>query len=131
MQARSAGCFASSTGTLSGQARTYANLIIGNWAAAARPGSDGAVTVKVDALRVGASRHATFYDRDNATLDPRAPVTPVVARVTLCTDFRTRLDMREVQENFLCYTKATGGLSCGEIAHTGDLPQPRDWSVDK
>lgn len=87
---------------MGGLARTYAGLVIGNWAAPAPPGSDGAVTVKVDSLQIGAQRRATFYDRDNATLDPRLPVNPIVARVATCTDYRTRLDYREVQENFLC-----------------------------
>ena len=128
---RGGACFGSSTGGLTGPARIFGSLIVSNWAAPAHPGSDGAVTVKVDSLRVGVSRRATFWDRDNNTLDARAPVTPVIARVTTCTDYRTRLDYREVQENFLCYTKAIGGLACGETAHTADLPQPRNWDVKK
>lgn len=124
-------CPASSAAAVSGQARNYANAILSNWTTPAAPGSDGAVTAVIESVKVGAARKATFWDKDNASLNPAKPVIPMVVKATMCTDFRTRMTYHQVQENFICYTKSAGGLACGEIAHSGDLPQPRNWEVLK
>jgi len=76
----------------------------------AAPGADGAVSVHIENLSIGAARAYTPY-RDPIEADGRQ-VYPVRAKFTACTDYRTRLVLVTRERLYACYRDETNAWAC-------------------
>lgn len=90
----------------------------------AAPGMDGAVTITIQSVQVGAARRWTVLDSENFSADPSKPVYDLRVSFTSCTDFRTAIELRKQVSNFQCFTAPTGQPVCQMSASVNGLPEP-------
>jgi hypothetical protein len=91
----------------------------------ARKGMDGAVTMDLTPLQIGAARKWILYQDIGSGATPNTLVYPIRTTYTLRTFFRTRITERVENAVFNCYVTTFGEWSCGlaESKPKGELKE--------
>lgn len=116
-------CFASDPDSKGATAleRNFRSLIRRTFEREAAQGSDGAVTISFQSLKVSAPRRWLVSDGYNFSSDQSKPIYDLRVQFTTCTDYRSAIDIRQEDQNFECFTAPTGGASCQLSGSTHSL----------
>lgn len=103
-------CTVDNDGAIAEPERSIRAAIRAGFERPAAAGADGAVSVHIENVSIGAARAYTPY-RDPIEADGR-PVYPVRAKFTACTDYRTRLTLVTRERLYACYRDQTNAWAC-------------------
>jgi len=103
-------CTVDNDGAVAEPERSIRAVIRAGFERPAAPGADGAVSVHIENLSIGAARAYTPH-RDPIEADGRE-VYPVRAKFTACTDYRTRLNLVTRERLYACYRDTTNAWAC-------------------
>lgn len=93
-----------------------------------RKGMDGAVTMDITPLQIGAARKWILYQDIGSGANLNTLVYPIKTTYTLRAFYRTRITEREVNAVFNCYVTTFGEWSCG-LGESKQKGEPRDIPV--
>jgi hypothetical protein len=111
--------------------RTYRGVIRKTFAHAADPGMDGAVTIDFQSFKIGAPRHWLISDGYNFASDHSKPIRELRVVFTTCTDFRTAIQLVQMERNFECFTAPTGETVCQISGSTGGMMRDKKQYIPK
>jgi len=126
-------CFASDADSrgASGLERSYRSVIRKTFAHAAEPGMDGAVTIHFQSFRIGGPRRWLRSDGYNFSADQSKPIRELRVLFTTCTDFRTAIQLVQIERNFECFTAPTGETVCQVSGSTGGMMRDKRQYIPK
>lgn|GEM_PF-2977884 len=108
--------------------RTYRGVIRKTFAREAAPGMDGAVTIHFQSFKIGGPRRWLRSDGYNFAADQSKPIRELRVLFTTCTDFRTAIQLVQMERNFECFTTPTEETACQVSGSTGGmLPDKKQY----
>lgn len=111
------------------QEKGFRGAIRETWEKEAEPGLDGAVTVTIQAFRMGAAhKYRTYVDPNDAV---GKMIYPVRATFTTCTDYNRRIETMKREREFSCYKNTAGKYACTVIAAANTNVKDKTESIDK
>jgi hypothetical protein len=125
-------CFPSDADGAGGAAqRSDRNVIRRTLTHTAPADSDGTVTIHFQSFRTGANRRWLRSDGYNFASDQSKPIHELRVVFTLCTDYRTAIQLRQQERNFECFTAPTQEHVCQESGSTGGMMPDKSQYIPK
>ena len=94
-------------------------------------GSDGATTVRFQAVAIGQPRAWADHDNINAQADRSRPIYDVRATYTTCADYLSAIEFVRVEQNFHCFAAPDGRARCEIAPGSGDLAPVQRQKITK